>query len=259
MNSKTIVIGVIAFAIGGVSGYFFAKNQLQEQYRKDTAEVRDYYRKKGIEEDPEEESKLPAFEVKTSILDQSEYKRIITNYSNPPLESLGYGRQGEPPDDEEFYKDGDDDVVEAEAQWYEDAENAEEPDPEPYLIDIGEYQHDEKWDKEEVFLYRTDDTYCTYDDDVIDDPLTQFGPEALEAIQSHVVVYVRNENFGTDYAIHALNESYDLTIGSRLETPTEKRFRQNARAKMFMDLIESGGEINVDEAFPDSYYTESDD
>ena len=94
---------------------------------------------------------------------------------------------------------------------------------------------------------------------MIDDPLAQFGSEALEAIQSHVVVYVRNENFGTDYAIHALNESYDLTIGSRLETPTEKRFRQNARAKMFMDLIESGGEIDVDEAFPDSYYTESDD
>ena len=78
------------------------------------------------------------------------------------------------------------------------------------------------------------------------------GQRRLKHFKHMLSFTYETKNFGTDYAIHALNESYDLTIGSRLETPTEKRFRQNARAKMFMDLIQSGGEIDVDEAFPES-------
>ena len=153
MNPKTIVIGVVAFAIGGVSGYFFAKTSCRNSIVKIRLRCWNIIEKRMLRVSPKKNPNFQRLRLKSSILDQSKYKRIITNYSNPPLESLGHGKgQGEPPDDEEFYKDEDDDIVDVETQWYEDAENAEEPDPEPYLIDIGEYQHDEKWDKEEVFF-----------------------------------------------------------------------------------------------------------
>ena len=236
--SRTAILAIVAFGVGGVGGFLLAKKLLEQHYQElaqiDVDDVKEYYRKK--------------YEGKKAINseedDEKIYRKIVTNYVKPDLHTLAT-KNIEEDENDEFYvdPDGESEIPELDEEEIELAgiETTENLDPtkEPYLITYDEYvAPTDIFGKMELFYYRFDDIICTADDVVVPEPEDQLGWEWMKALETKTTTFVRNEKLAIDFEIHSFSKSYGEEVAARIETDKEKKYRRLARKKEAMDSAE---------------------
>jgi hypothetical protein len=100
-----------------------------------------------------------------------------------------------------------------------------------YVISVEEYDINRATNKEPVAFYKDDNTFCNNNEEIIDDPVSLFGPNVHlhfgEQSEDPDIVYVRNDNNGCDYEITQIHNSYAvLILGQPEEIKAPKRTRR---------------------------------
>ena len=104
------------------------------------------------------------------------------------------------------------------------------------IINSEEYENNRSHNKEPITYYENDTTFANLQEDIIDDPVSIFGPNIHlhfgEESEDPDIVYVRNENNGVDYEISRVHNSYSVIVmGMPEEAPkeTKAKRRRNVR------------------------------
>jgi hypothetical protein len=86
----------------------------------------------------------------------------------------------------------------------------------PYIITLEQLEEKEHYDKLSISYYEDDDTLVDENEEVIADPVSIVGNDALnnfgEGSDDPEIVYVRNEKLETDYEVIRLSKSYAITV-----------------------------------------------
>lgn len=261
MNSgKWGLIGLLAFAGGCVTGYFVAKNRLEEDYQNEIREFRERFMEK-YEEDVEEredakpkswddisKERLSLYMQKSSLdktKDVESYKKLVTRYDKPDLSQLAHSQEQRewPEGDDEEPEEEFDPETEAlirEQELAEDAERSERMasvDREgPYVIDQWQYENEnDHYDKIDIYYYRFDSVLCDDKDVVIDDAEDILGWDFYKTLERQTLAYVRNEKLHSDFLIHSLSRTYSEDVCGWTGTDKEKEFWRVARKKEALD------------------------
>ena len=243
MNSgKWGIIALLAFAGGCVTGYFVAKNRLEEDYQNEVQEYRERFLEKYGEDDEERD-------VQKSSLDTDPmgkpYKKLVTRYDKPDLSQLAHSqepREWPEGDDEEPEEelDAETEALIREQEIAEEAERAERmaavDRDEPYVIDQWQYENEnDHYDKIDIYYYRFDSTVCDDKDVVIDEAEDILGWGFYKTLERQTLAYVRNEKLHSDFMVHSLSKSYAEDVNGWTGTDKEKEFWRVARKKEALD------------------------
>lgn len=182
---------------------------------------------------------------------RGERKPIFTDYTKPPLESMGRALGVTVPvepngeenlgdiDDEE----GDDAIdpeyeaeIEAMAEDYARRRSENMKSGRPYLIEPEEF-HDgpAEYDRQALYYYSGDRTLCEDDDRVVEDEEACVGYDYEDKLDMQTTAWVRNDKTQVLYEIHRLDESYRKAVLGAVETPREREFRLQGRRKQALD------------------------
>lgn len=241
-SGKWGIIALLAFAGGCVTGYFVAKNRLEEDYQNEVQEYRERFLEKYGEDDEERD-------VQKSSLDTDPmgkpYKKLVTRYDKPDLSQLAHSqepREWPEGDDEEPEEelDAETEALIREQEIAEEAERAERmaavDRDEPYVIDQYQFENEnDHYDKIDVFYYRFDSTVCDDKDVIIDDAEDILGWGFYKTLERQTLAYVRNEKLHSDFMVHSLSKSYAEDVNGWTGTDKEKEFWRVARKKEALD------------------------
>lgn len=241
-SGKWGIIALLAFAGGCVTGYFVAKNRLEEDYQNEVQEYRERFLEKYGEDDEERD-------VQKSSLDtdpmEKPYKKLVTRYDKPDLSQLAHSqepREWPEGDDEEPEEelDAETEALIREQEIAEEAERAERmaavDRDEPYVIDQWQYENEnDHYDKIDIYYYRFDSTVCDDKDVVIDDAEDILGWGFYKTLERQTLAYVRNEKLHSDFMVHSLSKSYAEDVNGWTGTDKEKEFWRVARKKEALD------------------------
>ena len=240
-SGKWGIIVFLAFAGGCVTGYFVAKNRLEEDYQNEVQE----YRERFLEKYGEDEER----DVQKSSLDTDPmgkpYKKLVTRYDKPDLSQLAHSQEQRewPEGDDEEPEEEFDPETEALIREQEIAEEAERAErmaavdrEEPYVIDQYQFENEnDHYDKIDVFYYRFDSTVCDEKDVIIDDAEDILGWDFYKTLERQTLAYVRNEKLHSDFMVHSLSKSYAEDVNGWTGTDKEKEFWRVARKKEALD------------------------
>lgn len=241
-SGKWGIIALLAFAGGCVTGYFVAKNRLEEDYQNEVQEYRERFLEKYGEDDEERD-------VQKSSLDTDPmgepYKKLVTRYDKPDLSQLAHSqepREWPEGDDEEPEEelDAETEALIREQEIAEEAERAERmaavDRDEPYVIDQYQFENEnDHYDKIDIFYYRFDSTVCDEKDVIIDDAEDILGWDFYKTLERQTLAYVRNEKLHSDFMVHSLSKSYAEDVSGWTGTDKEKEFWRVARKKEALD------------------------
>lgn len=241
-SGKWGIIALLAFAGGCVTGYFVAKNRLEEDYQNEVQEYRERFLEKYGEDDEERD-------VQKSSLDTDPmgkpYKKLVTRYDKPDLSQLAHSqepREWPEGDDEEPEEelDAETEALIREQEIAEEAERAERmaavDRDEPYVIDQWQYENEnDHYDKIDIYYYRFDSTVCDEKDVIIDDAEDILGWGFYKTLERQTLAYVRNEKLHSDFMVHSLSKSYAEDVRGWTGTDKEKEFWRVARKKEALD------------------------
>lgn len=248
-NTRAPLLLAIAFAVGGVSGFFVAKKLLQEHYREiaqmEIDDVKTYFQEKY---EGAIEAELGEVAEEGSVT----YRKLANNYNKPPIkEVIGRARLVTVTDDElvadveidEDFKE----KMQEDAEDFEDEEDFPDEEEEqhdgPYLITYQDFLDEELGhEKIDLFFYRFDEVMCNVRDVIVHDPQDILGWEWEKRLERHSTAFVRDDDAGVDYEIHALSKSYNDEVAIRMETKKEKEMRQTARQKEVMEAFSESAE-----------------
>lgn len=245
-SGKWGIIALLAFAGGCVTGYFVAKNRLEEDYQNEVQEYRERFLEKYGEDDEERDDEER--DVQKSSLDTDPmgepYKKLVTRYDKPDLSQLIRLEPREWPegDDEEPEEelDAETEALIREQEIAEEAERAERmaavDRDEPYVIDQYQFENEnDHYDKIDIFYYRFDSTVCDEKDVIIDDAEDILGWDFYKTLERQTLAYVRNEKLHSDFMVHSLSKSYAEDVSGWTGTDKEKEFWRVARKKEALD------------------------
>jgi hypothetical protein len=246
-SGKWGIIALLAFAGGCVTGYFVAKNRLEEDYQSEVQEYRERFLEKYGEDDEERDDEER--DVQKSSLDTDPmgepYKKLVTRYDKPDLSQLAHSqepREWPEGDDEEPEEelDAETEALIREQEIAEEAERAERmaavDRDEPYVIDQYQFENEnDHYDKIDIFYYRFDSTVCDEKDVIIDDAEDILGWDFYKTLERKTLAYVRNEKLHSDFMIHSLSKSYAEDVSGWTGTDKEKEFWRVARKKEALD------------------------
>lgn len=235
MEQKVLLPIAIAFTLGGGLGYLIASKiaeaHWQEIAHDEIEDVKSYYQKKY----ESEEAVAEADEKKT-------YRKLAREYVKPsPSEVARRATAKDILEDEEseyfpnLPEEESEEEVEEEPE--EEVEKLPEKQPEPFLIGYEDFIFDNDYDKIDLYYYRFDDVVCDVNDRVYVHPEDQLGEQWLKDLKKKTMTFVRNDQLEIDYEIHSLSKSYNEEVAIKMETDTERRFRQIARQKEAMDTM----------------------
>ncbi len=245
-SGKWGLIALLAFAGGCITGYFVAKNRLEEDYQSEVQEYRERFMDKYGEDDEEREAAY----VQKSSLDTDPmaepYKKLVTRYDKPDLSQLahsGEAREWPEGDDDSEASEEFDEETEALIREQELAEETERAErmaavdrEEPYVIDQYQFENEnDHYDKIDIFYYRFDDTLCDDKDVVIDDAEDILGWDFYKTLERQTLAYIRNEKLHSDFMVHALSKNYAEDVVGWSGTDKEKEFWRVARKKEALD------------------------
>lgn len=255
MNDGRVLIPVaIALGVGGAIGFLVATKISEAHWREiaedEIASVKEYYQNKY--EQP-----------RRRMDDLKENRKLVERYIKPTPGELVRGNNSNKRIDPTPVEDDDDDdvhtfpedemefeavgMIERDGEDIDDNgigedEGEEESEPPtkrdvPYLIDYEQFVNENGYDKIDLYYYRFDDVVCDVTDRVYGEPTDQLGPDWLAQIKLKSMVFVRDDIEGIDYEVHSLSKSFNDEVASRIETDTEKRYRQIARQKAAIDTM----------------------
>lgn len=245
-SGKWGIIALLAFAGGCVTGYFVAKNRLEEDYQNEVQEYRERFLEKYGEDDEErddEERDAQKSSLDTDPMGEP-YKKLVTRYDKPDLSQLIRLEPREWPegDDEEPEEelDAETEALIREQEIAEEAERAERmaavDRDEPYVIDQYQFENEnDHYDKIDIFYYRFDSTVCDEKDVIIDDAEDILGWDFYKTLERQTLAYVRNEKLHSDFMVHSLSKSYAEDVSGWTGTDKEKEFWRVARKKEALD------------------------
>jgi len=118
------------------------------------------------------------------------------------------------------------------------------------IISRDDFESNRSHNKEPISYYEDDTTFGNVQEDVIDDPVSIFGPNIHlhfgEESEDPDIVYVRNENNGVDYEITRIHNSYSVVVmGMPPDQPKETKAK---RRKSVRKVSAHEDEDNEDEA-----------
>lgn len=204
-----LIKNTLIFGLGALTGSLFVYKIVEDKYSKiaeeEIANMKEYYESTIdiIEEDSIEAQRniVKDFTEKQKI----NYSNIANNYYRPSPEEIVR---------EKRYNSDEEDEDEDEKSY---GPTEDEQDEEiPYIITLNEFS-DEKlhFDKITLTYYEDDDTLADEQEEVIPDPVSVVGEEALFAFGDGVdpdIVYVRNHKLGSDYEVVRVRESYAESV-----------------------------------------------
>lgn len=241
-SGKWGIIALLAFAGGCVTGYFVAKNRLEEDYQNEVQEYRERFLEKYGEDD--EERYVQKSSLDTDPMGEP-YKKLVTRYDKPDLSQLAHSqepREWPEGDDEEPEEelDAETEALIREQEIAEEAERAERmaavDRDEPYVIDQYQFENEnDHYDKIDIFYYRFDSTVCDEKDVIIDDAEDILGWDFYKTLERQTLAYVRNEKLHSDFMVHSLSKSYAEDVSGWTGTDKEKEFWRVARKKEALD------------------------
>lgn len=254
-SGKWGLIALLAFAGGCVTGYFVAKNRLEEEYQNETQEFRERFIDKYGEDDEEREAAeaIPdgsiSQYVQKSSLDTDPmgepYKKLVTRYDKPDLSQLAHSQkprewpEGDDEEDEPEF-DAETEQMIREQEIAKEAERSERmaavDRTEPYVIDQYQFENEnDHYDKIDIYYYRFDSTLCDDKDVVIDKAEDILGWDFYKTLERQTLAYVRNEKLHSDFMVHSLSRMYSEDVGGWTGTDKEKEFWRVARKKEALD------------------------
>lgn len=250
LDTRASLFLALAFALGGVSGFFVAKKLLEEHYRElaqmEIDEVKAYFEEKY-------EGAVAAELSEAAEEGAVTYRKLAKDYGNPPLDQvIGRAKVISQTEDELVAEvEIDEDFKEEMKEWdsvdnledEEDFEEEEDSPDGPYLISYEDFLDEElEYEKIDLFYYRFDEVMCTVEDVVVLDPQDILGWDWEQRLERMSTAFVRDDELETDYEIHALSKSYNDEVAIRLETKKEKELRRKARQKEAMDTFSESPE-----------------
>lgn len=258
MNAKNVILTVVGFGAGVVSGYFICTKRLNQQYRKDVEEVKDFYYNKLIEfgiQKPEADYETIDKEDLEEEYPQSdkvlggqdlETKRPIVHYNKPPLQNFVDQYKKEEVENVEEDTEEDTDSVDTDSDYEAEIEARSDEfikrkfenkrNHRPYVIDYNEYTDaPEEYEKLALYYYSEDRVLCEDDDTKIEDEEEIIGFDYEDVLDMQTTVWVRNDILNAVYEIHRIDESYQHTVEDVVETPREREFRIKGRYKHALD------------------------
>jgi hypothetical protein len=223
VGSSVVAIGsvVVSLAIGGAAGYFIAKKHMESIIDEEVeAFKRDYAAR--------QEANLSAM---VTAQENAEAKGSVEQLTAVAIsEQQGYISKDEALQRSVF------DNAKAVPEWDEEAEEAFRLENAVFLITQDEWMLNETdFQQEQLTYYEGDDTLATATDTVVTEVVDMVGVDCLTKFgygsRSPDTVYVRNENFNTDYEIVRATGRYSdvvlgLDDGDELEhSSTPRKFR----------------------------------
>lgn len=254
MSNKVFFGFILAFGLGGLTGYLVTRKILEDAMNDEIDEARQFY----VDKVNDMEEKIDEIKKEVRPVDLSNhdseyvhYSKIVSSYKKPELDELATARltRGEPADGED---DEDEEVTEQDIlddMEKRSNEMAAVKNPEPYLINYHQFMNDNQhYDKIDLYYYNEDDVTCGDDDQEIEDPEELIGYDIYDLLDNDPVSsgFVRNERLHTDYEIHKIFDSYSDSVGGKAETDKERMERRIARKKEAMDDHEEH-ELNHDD------------
>jgi hypothetical protein len=120
------------------------------------------------------------------------------------------------------------------------------------IISLKENTEDLQFNKELITFYEGDMTFCTDEDEIIDDPNGLFGANIHlhfgEGSDDPDVVYVRNEKTGTDYEITRNRGKYSVFV---LGMPEEDPKPSKSNRKRHNRKADSKNDDDIDDEDPE--------
>lgn len=230
MEQKVLLPIAIAFTLGGGLGYLIASKiaeaHWQEIAHDEIEDVKSYYQKKYESE-----------EAVAEVDEKMAYRKLAREYVKPsPSEVVRRATAKDILEDDEE-EEPEEEIEEVEEVEVEQVEELPEKQPEPFLIGYEDFIFDNNYDKIDLYYYRFDDVVCDVNDRVYVHPEDQLGEQWLKDLKKKTMTFVRNDQLEIDYEIHSLSKSYNEEVAIKMETDTERRFRQIARQKEAMDTM----------------------
>lgn len=182
---KITIAFVVGGAIGAASTYFSVRGKIEDEIEKECEELRLYYREKMAEI----EKKPAAYYANNAVVHMPEEYASSENRKEIEEAYERLANEESPEDDDEYA--------------------LKEPKPKlpPRLIKEEDWQTCPTLDKVNLYYYTEDDILTNEDDEVIDDPRYYIGNTLTKFDFKHndeKVIYVRNEEIGTDFEIEKI-------------------------------------------------------
>lgn len=229
---KSALIYLAVFATGTAIGFLAARIAYKKYYEEFANEeiesVKETYGKarsytKGetdIVEDPDGKA-LTRSSLDGARINKSEEAKRNYHLIQPTESSYQLLGEEEETDDKEDEDDEPRDAAgkteremngDVDAEWHE--RSLEDIDrTQPYMIDAEEFTNEfEHHDKLSMYYYRGDDILCDDAEDIVDDPDSVIGFDALEFLETEPMCWVRNEPIASDFEIVSINKSYAETV-----------------------------------------------
>lgn len=225
-NVKALLAFIGGLAAGGSAVYFY----LNEKYKRITQEEIDEYRREARGKMKAAEDLEKAFEISKEAYEEKKREIGFTDYTS-------YGKKSEKdilndvseglPDPADFDKhmadrecpeDEEDDAYSESLALNEaiakEMEEARESGKYPYIIERSEYLNGKQWyEKLDYIYYEGDDTLADDKDEKVDQPENIVGSRFRELFGRDAddpdVLYIRNEERGTDFEISRVTRSYN--------------------------------------------------
>jgi len=225
MNKEKWFVMLLGFCVGGMTGYIVAKKVLESQDEfeevKQLPEEEEPDWVKLEEETEEEEKPAPVKQPRkkgrkaAQKKEPVDYTQYHTKETKPSLKDVAKKAQETPVEEED--------------------ENERDP-GEPRIINLEEYTTDDRYAKRVWTYYEGDDTLCDENEDIISDPDRLIGPEGLLKFgvlsNDPDLVYIRNENEGTDFQILRSQRKYAVHVmGLKDSDAKGKNTRRASRKK----------------------------
>lgn len=224
MNAiKTTCVALGSALIGGVIGYFVARQMYANEYEMHCFEYEESLKKNINRIKPKQEIASHADDNSSGdavILtkdgrvwgeDKPDLRELAKRYNDKDLNQFVAERESPPEDDEETEEDESDDGDEDDD--YIDP-IADIPRDVPYVIKIDEYENTRlHYDKISLTYFMGDCTLVEDDhlDETIEDPEKMLGPDALTMFgwdEDPNVVCVRNDRLAADFYIEQIPGNY---------------------------------------------------
>ena len=182
---KQIIIFVLGAGLGGLIGYKYAEKKLTELNEKDISELKAYYNTEFKEKILENSQKIAKNEEE---LPENPVQNSIDNSSNQY-----------------------DKVIEA----INVSVKVETPKENRVIISSEEFLEDSDYDKETIYYYEEDETFCDPNSyEILPDAINLIGKENLDNVGMFEdnILYVRNELFGKDLEIIFFEGAYSDVV-----------------------------------------------
>ena len=202
MFMKEAIIFTLGIGLGGLLGYKYAEKKLTDLNEKDISELKAYYNSELKDKIAKTSEKMDEIADKLTELDESE---TVMREQNSSDNSVNSNENAEWPEKVEEIK-----------KKSSKKSKKQAPDEKRTIISSEEFLEDNDFDKETLYYYEEDETFCTPEYEVLPDAIDLIGKENLDNVGMFEdgVLYVRNELYGKDIEVIFYEGAYSDMIDS---------------------------------------------